>query len=115
VDAAPRSMSQAWRSWIAALGSAVFLVLWWAADEDFVWGFLVLAFLAAGLWMRETQDWPRSPLAWSVWLIDIVFLVLWIAVDRSFKWPCFAFLGLAIAMRAWEARPARRANDEQRV
>ena len=98
---------QSWRVWIAALASTVFLVLWWAVDENFVWGFLVFAFLAAVVWMRETQDWPRSPLAWMVWLIGIVFLVLWIAVDENFKWPCFVFLFLAIAMRAREARPLR--------
>ncbi len=111
-----RSVSQDWRQswliWIAALASAVFLVLWWAVDENFVWGFVLFGLLTAVVWMRETNDWPRSPLAWLVWLIGIVFLVLWLAVDENFRWPCFVFLFLAIVMRAREAHTPRREHDQ---
>jgi hypothetical protein len=98
---------QSWLVWLAAVASAVFLVLWWAVDDTFVWGFVVFAFLTAVVRLRETQDWRRSPLAWSVWLVPIVFWVLWIAVEENFKWPFFGFLFLGIAMRAREARPVR--------
>jgi hypothetical protein len=65
--------------------------------------------------MWETQDWPRSPLAWMVWLIGIVLLVLSIAVDDNFSWPLFVFLFLAIAMRAREARPLRGESGDQHL
>ena len=108
-----RDWRQSWLIWIAALASAVCLALWWAVDENFVWGFVVFAFLTAVVWMREANDWPRSPLAWLVWLVPIVFWVLWIAVDENFKWPFFVFLFLGIAMRAREARSPRRENGDQ--
>jgi len=104
---------RSWRVWLAALASAVFLVLWWAVDDNFRWGFLVFAGLTAVLWMWETQDWPRSPLAWMVWLTGIVFLVLWWAVDDNFMWPFYVFLFLSIAMGAREARPPRGENGDQ--
>ena len=104
---------QSWRVWIAALASAVFLVLWWAVDDNFVWGFLVFLFLTFGLWEWETRDWPRSPLVWMVWLISVVFLVLWLAIDDNFGFPCFVFLFLTIALRSREARPPRGENGDQ--
>ena len=104
---------QSWRVWLAALASAVFLVLWWSVDDSFYWGFLVFGLFAAVLSMRETRDWPRTLLAWMVWLIAIVFLVLSRAVDDNFIWPFFVFLFLAIAMRAREARPPRGENGDQ--
>ena len=110
-------MNQDWRqSWpvaLAALASAVFLVLWLAVDDNFYWGFFAFLFLTALLSMRETRDWPRSPLAWMVWLIAIAFLVLARAVDENLMLPFYVFLFLAIAMRAREARTPRAENDDQ--
>ena len=110
-------MSRDWRqSWLmcsAALVSAGFLVLWWAVDDSFVWGFVVFAFLTAVVSMRETKDWPGSPLAWIVWLSGILFFVLWMAGDENFRLPCWVFLFLNIAMRARETRPARCASGDQ--
>ena len=102
-----RDWRQSWPTWIAALGSAVFLALWWTVDDSFVWGFMAFAFLTALAWMRETHDWPRSRLSWLVWLIDIVFAVLWVGGDENFRWPFLVFLFLNVAMRAREVRPAR--------
>ena len=104
---------QSWRVWLAALASAVFLVLWWAVDDNFYWGFFVFLGLTAVLWMWETRNWPRSPLAWMVWLIAIALLVLARAVDENFMWPFFVFLFLAIAMRAREARPPGGESGDQ--
>jgi hypothetical protein len=52
--------------------------------------------------------WPRTAIAWIVWLIAVAFLILWIAVGRNYDLGFFAFFFLFLGIRVREERREKR-------